>query len=114
MHHRVTKAERRAIYFMRQEGDALRAIARRLGKSASTISRELRRNQGRKGYRYRQADARASARAKRAVRRRFTPEMKAEVAHGLRHKGWTPQVISAQEARPPLCLQRDDLSASVC
>ena len=96
MDHRVTKEERRLIYFMRQEGDGIRMIARRLGRSASTISRELRRNQGRRGYRYRQADARAQARAKRVVPCRFTPEMKAEVARCLRYKGATPQIISAQ------------------
>ena len=30
MDHRVTKEERRLIYFMRQEGDGIRMIARRL------------------------------------------------------------------------------------
>ena len=98
MYHRVTQEERRLIYFMRQEGDGIREVARRLGRSASAISRELRRNKGRKGYRYKQADARAQARAKRRVRHRFTPEMKAEVARGLRYKGATPQIIS-EEAR---------------
>ena len=96
MYHRVTKEERRLIYFMRQEGDGIGAIARRLGRAGSTISRELRRNRGQRGYRYRQADARAQARAKRVVRRRFTSEMKAEVARCLRYKGSTPQIISAQ------------------
>ena len=96
MDHRVTKEERRLIYFMRQEGDGIRMIARRLGRSASTVSRELRRNRGKRGYRYQQADARAQARAKRVVRRRFTPEMKAEVARCLRYKGATPQIISGQ------------------
>ena len=96
MDHRVTEEERRVIYFMRQEGDGIWRIARRLGRSASTVSRELRRNKGRKGYRHKQADARAQARAKRVVPRRFTPEMKAEVARCLRYKGATPQIISAQ------------------
>ena len=96
MDHRVTKEERRLIYFMRQEGDGIRMIARRLGRSASTVSRELRRNRGKRGYRYQQADARAQARAKRVVARRFTPEMKAEVARGLRYRRSTPQIISAQ------------------
>ena len=96
MYHRVTKAERRLIYFMRQEGDGIGEIARRLGRSPSAISRELHRNKGRKGYRYKQADARAQARAKRVVRRRFTPEMKAEVARCLQYKGMTPQIISEQ------------------
>ena len=96
MYHRVTKAERRLIYFMRQEGDAIRMIARRLGRFASTISRELRRNRGQKGYRYKQADARAQARTKRVVRPRFTPEMKEEVARCIQYKKLTPQIISAQ------------------
>ena len=76
MDHRVTKEERRLIYFMRQEGDGIGEIARRLGRAGSTISRELRRNRGQRGYRYRQADARAQARTKRVVHRRFTPAMK--------------------------------------
>ena len=96
MDHRVTEEERRVIYFMRQEGDGIRRIARRLGRSASTVSRELRRNKGRKGYRHKQADARAQARAKRVVPRRFTPEMKEEVARCLQYKGSTPQIISGQ------------------
>ena len=93
---RVTQEERRPIYYMRQAGDSLRDIAIRLGRAPSTISRELQRNKGKKSYRYKQADARAQARAKRVVPRRFTPEMKAEVARCLRYKGATPQIISAQ------------------
>ena len=106
MHHRVTKAERRVIYFMRQEGDGIGEIARRLRRAASTISRELRRNRGKKGYRYRQADARAQARAKRVVLRRFTAEMKAELERGLRYRKQTPQIVSRQarkQGRPFVC-----------
>ena len=106
MYHRVTKEERRLIYFMRQEGDGIGEIARRLGRAGSTISRELRRNRGGKGYRYRQADARAQARTKRTVRRRFTPEMRAELDRALRYKRLTPQLISEQaraQGRPFAC-----------
>ena len=106
MYHRVTKEERRLIFFMRQEGDGIGAIARRLGRAGSTISRELQRNRGQRGYRHRQADARAQARTKRVVRRRFTPEMKAELAHTLRYKRLTPQLISQQaraQGRPFAC-----------
>ena len=69
MYHRVTGEERRLIFFMRQEGDGIGKIARRLGRAGSTISRELRRNRGQRGYRYRKADARARARMKRIGRR---------------------------------------------
>ena len=106
MYHRVTKEERRLIFFMRQEGDGIGEIARRLGRAGSTISRELRRNRGQRGYRYRQADARAQARTKREVRRRFTPEMKAELERALRYKRLTPQLISQQartQGRPFAC-----------
>lgn len=106
MYHRVTKEERRLISCMRQEGDGLGKIARRLGRATSTISRELRRNRGKRGYCYRQADARAQARTKREVLQRFTPEMKAEVARCLLYKKSSPQIVSEQarqQGRPFVC-----------
>ena len=103
---RVTQEERRPIYYMRQAGDSLRDIAIRLGRAPSTISRELQRNKGKKSYRYKQADARAQARAKRVVPRRFTQEMKEEVARCLRYKKSSPQIIceqARQQGRPFVC-----------
>jgi IS30 family transposase len=59
-------AEREEIAVGRAAGDSLRVIARRLGRSPSTISRELRRNADRGGaYRASVAHARAYARASR-------------------------------------------------
>ena len=106
MYHRVTKEERRLISCMRQAGDGFGEIARRLGRAGSTISRELRRNRGKRGYCYRQADARAQARTKREVLQRFTPEMKEEVVRCLRYKKSSPQIISEQarqQGRPFVC-----------
>ncbi len=103
---RVTQQERRILYFMRQAGDSLRDIALRLGRTASTISREIRRNSGKKGYRYKQAHAKAQARTHRHVPQRFTPEMKQEVARCLQYKKSSPQIISEQahqQGRPFVC-----------
>jgi IS30 family transposase len=46
-------------------GESLRSIARRLGRSASTVSREVARNGGRSGYRAHRADRAALLRARR-------------------------------------------------
>ena len=45
-------AERQQVYFLRKQGLSCRGIARQLGRSPSTISRELRRNSGGRGYHF--------------------------------------------------------------
>jgi len=60
-------AEREEIALTRAAGDSMRLIADRLGRSASTISRELQRNVDRRGrYRATAAHAQAYERASRA------------------------------------------------
>jgi transposase-like protein len=90
----VTFAEREEIALARARGETIRVIARRLGRSPSTISRQLRRNADRRdgGYRATTAHALAHERASRPepaklavnlplraivqddLRRRFSPE----------------------------------------
>ncbi len=48
--------ERCQIHALKKRADSIRGIARQLGRSPSTISREVRRNSGGGGYRYKQAD----------------------------------------------------------
>jgi transposase, IS30 family len=45
----LTFVEREEIVLLRASGESIRAVARRLGRSASMISRELRRNADRHG-----------------------------------------------------------------
>ena len=102
---RVTKTERNLIRMWRQAGLGQREIARRLGRSASTISREVARNTGGNGYQPRQAHRMAQERAKRPGTRRFTEEIKRDAEEHLRD-GWTPDMIGGRaryEGRPWVC-----------
>jgi len=94
---RVTEAERTLLYRWSQEGAGPREIGRRLGRAASSISRELVRNSGRRGYRPKQAHAKARARARRPGPRRFTAAVQADAEARLK-AGWTPEIIG-QRAR---------------
>ena len=61
----LTFAEREEISRSVLAGDSIRFIAKKLGRSASTISRELERNGDRESYRASQADQAAWDRAHR-------------------------------------------------
>ena len=94
-------AEREEIALARARGETMRAIARRLGRAPSTISRELKRNADRRGYRATTAHALAYERASRPkpaklasnlalrrvveddLRRRYSPE---QIAGRLRRQ----------------------------
>jgi transposase, IS30 family len=90
-------AEREEIALARARGETMRAIARRLGRAPSTVSRELRRDADRRGYRATTAHALAYERASRPkpaklalrqvveddLQRRFSPE---QIAGRLRRR----------------------------
>ncbi len=102
---RVTEEERRHIYRWRQEGHGPREMARRLGRSASSISREIARNTGGRSYRPKQAHEKAQVRAQRCGPRRFTEEVRLDAESRLK-AGWTPEIISGRarlEMRPWVC-----------
>ena len=102
---RVTEIERSQIYMLRQAGKGVREIARLLLRTASTISREVFRNTGGKGYRPKQAQELAEERARRPGPRRFTEEVRRDVEEKLR-KGWTPEIICGRaklEGRAHVC-----------
>ena len=61
----LSLAEREEISRGMAAGQSMRAIAASLGRAPSTVSRELRRNEGRQGYRASQADQAAWDRARR-------------------------------------------------
>ena len=65
-YHQLTTEERCDIYALRKQGLSQNTIAQRLGRSPSTISREVKRNSGLKGYRPIQAHKQALQRRKHA------------------------------------------------
>jgi IS30 family transposase len=91
----LTLAEREEISRGIAAGRSLRSIALRLGRSASTISRELARNRGRRGYRAHRADQAAWDRALRpkACKLASHPALARQVARRLQ-KLWAPQQIA--------------------
>ena len=90
----LTYEQRCQISVLIKRGDSQREIADAIGVSRSTISRELARNTGGKGYRHKQAQEKADQRRKDAVEpSKMTPEMINLVEAKLR-LDWSPEQIS--------------------
>jgi IS30 family transposase len=81
-------------------GESLRAIARRLGRAPSTVSREVRANGGAAAYRALVADRSATRRARRPKRAKLaaSPRLRAMV-EALLEAWWSPRQISEWLAR---------------
>jgi IS30 family transposase len=75
--------------------DSLREIAARLGRSPSTVSREVARNRGRQSYRAGLAEQAAQRRGRRSKLSKLAacPELRAEVVARL-ELNWSPEQIS--------------------
>jgi IS30 family transposase len=91
----LTVQEREEISRGVAAGDSARGIAARLGRSPSTITRELNRHGGRRRYRAAEADGRAWARARRPQRCKLArnPVLSSLVAAKLR-EDWSPEQIA--------------------
>jgi IS30 family transposase len=91
----LTPAEREEISRGLATGESLRAIATRLGRSASTVCREVNRNGGRNTYRAARADEKAWHRARRPKRCLLSvnDRLRDLVAEKLK-ADWSPEQIS--------------------
>jgi IS30 family transposase len=88
-------AERENISRGLSAGASLRAIAAKLGRSPSTISRELRRNDGRERYRAEAAETWAWKRAARPKRCKLADLRRLQRAVALKlSEDWSPEQIS--------------------
>jgi transposase, IS30 family len=92
----LTYDKRCQIYALLKRGCAKTEIAQLLGVHRSTITRELKRNTGCKGYRYLQAQEKASARraAASGAPRKMKPSLVREIEEKLTQEQWSPDQIS--------------------
>ena len=91
----LSLAEREEISRGIVAGRSLRSIASRLGRSPSTVSRELRRNGGRRRYRANQADQAAWDRARRPKTCKLAENRAlARVVAGKLQLEWAPEQIA--------------------
>jgi IS30 family transposase len=93
----LTYAQRCQIYALKKRGFSQEEIAKDMGVSQGTISRELRRNKGKRGYRFKQASEHAARRcsAAHAVATVMTPSLIARAESMLVGSQWSPEQIAA-------------------
>jgi IS30 family transposase len=89
----LTREQRYQIYALKKAKHNQSQIAALVGCHKSTISRELRRNCGKKGYRPYQADELAYDRQCDAYRARITPQTWQQV-EGFLRQDWSPEQIT--------------------
>ncbi len=89
----LTQVQRYQISALKKNGHSQREIADTIGVHKSTISRELRRNRGQRGYRPQQAHRKALDRHRQKVKRRIRPSTWRLVEEKLR-EDWSPEQVS--------------------
>lgn len=92
----LTKAQRYVISSLRKRGITQKEIAKELGVSPSTISRELKRNGGKRGgYNADTAHSLAQERKERYCNnRKFTSSVEKRIRDYLENEQWSPEQIS--------------------
>ena len=90
----LTHYERYQIYSLKKAGHSQKEMARLLGRSPSTISRELKRHTGLRGYRPAQAQRISDNRRSKALKhKKVTPEVYGQIVCLLRQELSPQQVV---------------------
>ena len=101
-HEHLSLEERHYIEIELKAGTSMNQIAKALGRSQSTLSREISRNTGKRGYQHKQANRVAEQRHKtkpKAVK--LTDEIK-QLIYGYLKQDWSPEQIAGR-------LKRDEI-----
>jgi IS30 family transposase len=92
---RITYEDRCQIYALNTRGASQESIAEVLGVSQSAVSREICRNRGQRGYRFKQAEAKAQTRqAIRSKPRKLTAPVRRKIEAKLLQMRWSPEQVS--------------------
>jgi transposase, IS30 family len=97
MYHQLTEPERYTLSVLHRDGQSLRAIARLLGRSPSTISREVQRNRCHRtdgAYRPSKAQERTNGRRSRSRRNRQFSAHSMRAVEQLLRLQWSPEQIA--------------------
>ena len=96
-YHHVTRDIRCQIYALKSTNTPLHKISDLVNRDVSTISREINRNTGGRGYRYKQADEKATERRVAASHapKKLTPAL-IEIIEKYLLEDWSPDQISGR------------------
>lgn len=90
----LTYEQRCQISVLKKTGNSQREIAKCIGVNQSTVSRELARNTGKKGYRHKQAQAKSDERAVNASKPTKMTASMVEIIESKLRMEWSPEQIS--------------------
>ena len=86
--------EQRHYIYLEKDTSTKTSIAQKLGVAVSTISRELKRNEGQRNYRYQQAERLAKERHKNKPKKRILSCKLIDFIVNCIKKDWSPEQIS--------------------
>ena len=97
-YHHLTYDQRCQIFTLLKSNFSRRAIAKSLKVSTRTIDREIERNKGLRGYRYKQAQNKATKRRVLAssIPRKMTAKVKLVINQWLIESQWSPEQIAGR------------------
>jgi IS30 family transposase len=92
----LSLTDRYYIELERKMGTSANKIAKALNRSQSTISREVARNSGQRGYRYQQADRKAQERHENKPKSiKMSKEIK-QIINGYIENDWSPEQVAGR------------------